>query len=104
MQLEISSKLRTLSLHVGSPKETIITANVSYNVAALGEHLAIQCSSNGFPVPVCLLYFKGNLLSVNASVYVIQNFTAADQGEYTCNCSNVAGVDKVNITIYLYGK
>ena len=91
-------------MHVANPKETIITTSVSYNVAALGEHVAIHCSSNGFPAPVCRLYHKGSLLSVNASVYVIQNFTAADQGEYTCTCSNVAGVDEVNITIYLYGR
>ena len=64
----------------------------------------LQCSSNGFPAPVCRLYHKGNLLSVNSSVYVIQTFTAADQGEYTCNCSNVAGVDEANITLALYGR
>ena len=77
---------------------------MSYNVAALGEHVALHCSSSGFPVPVCYLYRKGNLTNASERSFVIRNFTAADQGEYMCNCSNAAGVDKVNITLSLYGE
>jgi len=99
----VKNDTRITAINVeGSPKETILTTNVSYNVAALGERVAIQCSSNGFPRPVCQIYRKGDLINVNGSVYVIQNFTAADQGEYTCNCSNVAGVDEANVTLTLY--
>ena len=94
---------KCLSFRLGSPKATTIATNVSYNVAALGEHVAVQCSSMGFPQPVCRLYHKANLLNVNGSVYVIHNFTAADEGVYTCNCSNVAGVEEANLTLSLYG-
>lgn len=73
-------------------------------MAALGEAVAILCSSQGFPKPVCRIYHHGNLVNVNGSIYVIQNFTAADQGEYKCNCSNAAAVVEVNITLALYGK
>ena len=87
----------------GRPKDTTITTNVSYNAAALGEQVAVECSANGFPEPVCQLYREGNLININGSVFVVQNFTAADQGEYTCNCSNVAGVDEAQVTLSLYG-
>lgn len=103
-KLRYSGFLREcLSLNLGSPKEATITTNVSYNVAALGEHVFVQCSSKGFPKPVCRLYHRGNLLNGNGSVYVIHNFTEEDQGVYTCNCSNVAGVDEANLTLSLYG-
>ena len=98
-----ASSQECLSLHLGSPKETTITTNVSYNVAALGEHVAVQCTSKGFPQPVCRLHHRGHLLNVNGSVYVIHNFKEADQGVYTCNCSNVVGVHEANLTLSLYG-
>lgn len=86
----------------GFPRDTSISANVSSNAAALGETVAILCSSQGYPKPVCRIYRDGNLM--DGGVYVIQNFTAEDQGEYRCNCSNVAAVEEVNLTIVLYGK
>ena len=88
----------------GFPKDTVISSNVSANVAALGETVAVLCASQGYPKPVCRIYHEGNLVNVNGSVYIIQNFTPADQGEYKCNCSNAAAVEEVNITLALYGK
>ena len=44
------------------------------------------------------------MTKANESRLVIQNFTAADQGEYLCNCSNKAGVDEANVTLSLYGE
>lgn len=73
-------------------------------MAALGEAVAVLCTSQGYPKPVCRIYHEGNLVNVNGSVYIIQNFTPADQGEYKCNCSNAAAVEEVNITLALYGK
>ena len=49
-------------------------------------------------------YKDEQLVSVNGSGYIVQNFTTADEGEYTCKCSNVAGEDMANITLVLYGK
>ena len=44
------------------------------------------------------------MVSANGSVYVIQNFTAVDQGQYVCNCSNVAAVAEANVTVTLYSR
>ncbi|KAJ7371578.1 hypothetical protein OS493_024253 [Desmophyllum pertusum] len=99
----VANDTRTTVLNVvGFPRDTAISTNVSANVADLGDTVAIQCSSHGYPTPVCRIYHQGNLVNVNGSVYVIRNFTAADQGKYTCNCSNVAGVKEVNATLALY--
>ena len=57
-------------------------ANTSYNVAASGDHVSLKCSSVGFPEPVCRIYFKGNMLGINGSFHVIQNFAEGDQGNY----------------------
>ena len=92
------------SLCIGSPRDTFITANVSHNAVASGENVALQCLSNGFPVPVCRLYRERSVINTNGSDFVIQNFTADDQGEYYCNCSNIAGVDKATIMLALYGE
>ena len=78
--------------------------NVSRNVAAFGEAVAIWCSSHGHPKPVCRIYHEGSLVNINESAYVIRNFTAANQGDYTCNCSNAAAAEEVNVTLYLYGE
>lgn len=88
----------------GIPTNTAIRTNVSSNVAALGEAVGIWCSSDGYPKPVCRIYHEGSLVNINESVYVIRNFTAANQGEYTCNCSNAASAEEVNVTLYLYGE
>ena len=88
----------------GIPTNAAIRTNVSSNVAALGEAVAIRCSSLGYPKPVCRIYHEGALVNVSDSVYVIRNFTAANQGEYTCNCSNAAATEEVNVILYLYGE
>ncbi|KAL9964706.1 hypothetical protein ACROYT_G028382 [Oculina patagonica] len=99
----VANDTKTTVLNViGFPRDTAISSNVSANVAALGETVAILCSSQGYPKPVCRIHHHGNLVNVNGSVFVIQNFTAADQGEYKCNCSNAAAVEEVNITLTLY--
>ena len=77
---------------------------MSSNVADLGEAVAIRCSSYGYPKPVCRIYHEGALVNINESVYVIRNFTAANQGEYSCNCSNAAAAEEVNVTLYIYGE
>ena len=74
------------------------------NVAALGETVAIRCSSHGYPKPVCQIYRESDLVNVNESIFVIRNFTVADKGDYTCNCSNAVGAEKVNVTLLLYGE
>lgn len=86
----------------GSPTDTVITTNLSYNAAALGENVALYCLSSGFPLPVCHFYREGHFINSNQSIHVIENFTAADKGEYYCNCSNIAGVDKASIILALY--
>ena len=91
-------------ISAGFPRDTAISTNVSANVAALGEGVTIWCSSSGYPKPICRIYHDSALVNVSDSVYVIRNFTAADQGEYTCNCSNVAAVEEVNVTVILYGE
>ena len=88
----------------GIPTNTAIRSNVSSNAASLGEAVAIWCSSHGYPKPICRIYHEGALVNINESVYVIRNFTVADQGEYTCNCSNAAAAEEVNITLYLHGE
>ena len=77
---------------------------MSNNVASLGETVDLRCSSYGYPNPLCRIYRKSALVNVNGSVLVIRNFTAADQGEYMCNCSNAVGAEVVNITLFLYGE
>lgn len=91
-------------LRIGSPRKTFIRTNLPYNVAVKGQVVMLYCSSDGFPEPVCQFYKDEQLVSVNGSGYIVQNFTAADEGEYTCKCSNVAGEDMANITLVLYGK
>ena len=91
-------------LYLGSPTDTVITTNLSYNAAALGENVALYCLSSGFPLPVCHFYREGHFINANQSIHVIENFTAADKGEYYCNCSNIAGVDKASIILALYGE
>ncbi|XP_078352588.1 uncharacterized protein LOC144637397 isoform X1 [Oculina patagonica] len=86
----------------GIPSKTTIKTNVSNNVAGLGETVAIRCSSNGYPKPVCRIYREGVLIYVNGSVFLIRNFAVADQGKYTCNCSNAVGAEKVNVILLLY--
>ena len=88
----------------GVPTNTAIRTNVSSNAASLGEAVGIWCSSHGYPKPVCRIYHEGALVNINESVYVIRNFTLANQGEYTCNCSNAAAAEEVNVTLYLYGE
>ena len=44
------------------------------------------------------------MLGINGSFHVIQNFAEGDQGNYVCNCSNVAGVEEAYLTLTLYGK
>ena len=88
----------------GVPTNTTIRTNVSSNAASLGEAVGIWCSSHGYPRPVCRIYHEGALVNINERVYVIRNFTLANQGEYTCNCSNAAAAEKVNVTLYLYGE
>ena len=77
---------------------------MSSNAASLGEAVAIWCSSQGYPKPICRIYHESALVKINESVYVIRNFTVANQGEYICNCSNAAGAEEVNVTLYLYGE
>ena len=77
---------------------------MSSNVASQGETVAIWCSSYGYPKPACQMHHEGVLVNVNESTFVIRNFTAEDQGEYMCNCSNAVGAQKVNVTLFLYGK
>lgn len=88
----------------GYPRDTAITANFSFNAVARGEAVAMKCSSYGYPTPVCRIYREDNSFNTNESVYVIQNFTPMDQGRYLCSCYNVAGVEKANITLTLYGE
>lgn len=88
----------------GIPTNTAIRTNVSSNVAEFGEAVAIQCSSHGYPKPVCRIYYEGALVNINESVFVIRYFTEANQGAYTCNCSNAAAAEEVNVTLYLYGE
>ena len=88
----------------GVPTNTAIRTNLSSNAASLGEAVGIWCSSHGYPKPVCRIYHEGALVNINESVYVIRNFTLANQGEYTCNCSNAAAAEEVNVTLYLYGE
>lgn len=93
-----------LSLCIGSPRDTVITANVSHNAVSSGENVALQCLSRGFPVPVCHFYRERNVMNASGSEFVIQNFTDSDQGEYYCNCSNIAGVEQATIILALYGE
>ena len=93
-----------LSLCIGSPRDTVVIANVSHNAVASGENVALQCLSRAFSVPVCRFYRERNVMNASESEFVFQNFTAADQGEYYCNCSNIAGVDQATIILALYGE
>ncbi|XP_068733580.1 uncharacterized protein [Montipora capricornis] len=99
----VANDTKTTVMNVkGLPRDTSIISNVSYNVAANGEHVALQCSSKGFPRPVCRIYHNGKEKGINGSEYIVRNFNKLDEGEYTCNCSNAEGVGQDKLTLTLY--
>ena len=84
------------SLHLVAPYNVSVTGN---NVYSQGEQLVLNCLSNGGPQLDYSWLFSSNKI-VNTSTLTIDNVTASNGGDYTCNVTNDAGYESDTITVY----
>ena len=64
-----------------------------------GEQLVLNCQSDGGPQLEYTWIFSGSEISNNPTL-TIDNVTASNGGEYTCNVTNDAGYDSDTVTVY----
>ena len=64
-----------------------------------GEQLVLNCQSDGGPQLEYTWIFSGNEIS-NSQTLTIDNVTASNGGDYTCNVTNDAGYDIDTVTVY----
>ena len=64
-----------------------------------GEQLVLNCLANGGPQLEYAWIFEGNEIASTPTL-TIDNVTASNGGDYTCNVTNDAGYDNNNITVY----
>ena len=64
-----------------------------------GEQLVLNCQSDGGPQLEYAWIFEGSEIA-STSTLTIDNVTASNGGDYTCNVSNDAGYENDTITIY----
>lgn len=65
-----------------------------------GNQLVLKCLSEGSPDLEYTWLAPGNVTSsTNTSILIIDNVTASDGGEYTCNVTNNFGTDSNTIIV-----
>ena len=64
-----------------------------------GEQLVLNCQSDGGPQLEYAWVFESNEIA-NTPPLTIDNVTASNGGDYTCNVTNDAGYDSETITVY----
>ena len=107
------SSLYTAAPVIDTPSSSTVTVNV-------GDHLTLNCTSQGSP-PDTFTWRKDNnstvLQSTNITAvnytstsavfranYSIASVTISDNGTYTCNVTNPIGSDTATITVVVIGK
>ena len=84
------------SLLIVAPYNVSVTGNNTYSQ---GEQLVFNCQSDGGPQLDYTWIFSGNEIS-NDQTLTIDNVTASNGGEYTCNVTNNAGYNSDTVTVY----
>ena len=84
------------SLHLVAPYNVSITGSIVYSQ---GGQLVLNCRSDGGPQLDYFWQFSSNQIA-NTSTLTIDNVTASNGGDYTCNVTNDAGYDNNTITVY----
>ena len=69
------------------------------NLYSQGEQLVLNCQSDGGPQLEYAWILSGNKISNNQTL-TIDNVTASNGGDYTCNVTNDAGYDIDTVTVY----
>ena len=64
-----------------------------------GEQLVLNCQSDGGPQLEYAWVYEGNEVT-NIPTLTIDNVTASNGGNYTCNVTNDAGYDNNTISVY----
>ena len=81
----------------------ILSSNVSFNIAPLGDNVTLQCTNNGGPNNTYAWRKDGLLLISEASDTLnLTSVNPSSAGLYNCTVSNPAGSD--SSTIPLFGK
>ena len=71
------------------------------NTYSQGQQLHLNCSSEGGPQLEYIWIFSDDIIpNQNDSTLTIDNVTTTDEGNYTCNVTNDAGVDYNTIIVY----
>ena len=71
------------------------------NLYSQGDQLQLKCSSEGGPQLEYTWTFSGSAITnANSNILTIDNVTASNGGNYTCNVTNNAGSDTSTITVY----
>ena len=84
------------SLLIVAPYNVSITGNDMYSQ---GEVLVLNCQSDGGPQLEYTWIFSGSKISNNQTL-TIDNVTASNGGDYTCNVTNDAGYESDTVTVY----
>ena len=81
-----------------APYDVVVMGDNTYSQ---GQRLQLTCSSEGGPLFEYTWLFLDDIIpSQNDSTLTIDNVTTTDEGNYTCNVTNDAGVDYNTITVY----
>ena len=81
-----------------APYNVVIMGDNLYN---RGEHLQLNCSSDGGPVLEYSWLFSGDIIpNANMNTLTIDNVNTTHAGDYSCNVTNNAGFQSSTITVY----
>ena len=102
-----SSTHPSFPLSLSPPALPVIHPLAQTIVFTLGETILVPCQAWGHPKPTVSWYQEGEQVGedgrvqqVNGSL-LIRNASFADEGEFQCFATNRAGVDSVNITLFM---
>lgn len=96
--LSLISSIKPIEIKIGSNLTALSTTNIT-----------IDCSADGFPVPVTSWRKDGNIIikdhvTVRGSKLIITRARFADGGVYECNAKSVAGERKVRSHLTVIGE
>ena len=86
----------SIFLHLVAPYNVNITGDTMYSQK---EQLVLSCLSEGGPELEYSWIIEDNVIATIPTL-TIDNVTASNGGEYTCNVTNDAGYDSDTITVY----
>ena len=68
-----------------------------------GDSFILNCSANGYPIPVVRWFKDGSLIYQNTSL-AFPSLNQSDTGLYMCNASNIAGSDTYEVQLVVRGR